>query len=1033
MAISVTLTKIYTPAPPGSQGFGATPGEKLLKDYKQFRSNGMGVEAAINSALDKSPLLRRQDASSEKVLKWFREVHQVIELAREAGHDVNNINDARALLNPPKEKPKKKEPSGSELPPDTGYSYPHEDPNGNIVFVRGKVSDLPLTNDAIPELSGNSPAPVDSLSIDSPDPTLLVDKYKDLLCESDTVYFRGSKIQGPELEKHKEYSIIDCSSGWVKEIVAKYDSGVLGRSSMDHYYKGNFTTGLKDSGGLIFRPINRLEAINGTPIDGAAVSLTPQNKFNKDFVKDLDREKGKVYQVTNKQNGKYFYGTYTGHSETTNGNFVLWFKEGFCVEISKDTFELAPIGEDKGAVYPSSRRPERKTATRVAHGELTAMPRRRMTPDIALAQWGVTFNSDTDAEYSNGQLLRGSSPVKGKLYSVIDMDKNGEITHSMLKYIEQGTGCFKFEDKMVVAGRQKHLIFVCEDRTSKVQEINAASTSGEIKVGTVINLMSDDLLNRLEFLPKGSKFTFVGGDDECTFESVTEPTWERDLGRFNFTDSNGRSHNLPLRYAAVINITSLPESQIPKQTDKTVTLRVGESPEGKLTIGAFYKNTQGYNTFPGSKLLDWHKEDERGGSRTFYHLVFESDKPGFVSTVPITSELTLEEVPEPKKATGLSTSAITFTSTNDEASIKKLKVGTTYKVCDRQPEGHSETFERELKKIKRDGGVVFLDFGSAYHDVVVHPGLTLTPVGTASVLGVGDDLASKEIKSPPLREGEIFVKGSMIVGGNLELNAVYDIYKPYDVFDGDAKYPGTGRKRLFSAVKLLRIDNEEGSIVYRIENEVGQSFHDDDCPEGFIFKKLPGDDAPGARGITRSGHITALSLDNLPPQMDRSKSFMIGSGPDRIFTQKYYRFCMIVKGEIFLTAGKILNTNQAAGEGIIVELELPDGRRDMILCRLSDFIQPIEDPKLRIVLNEKESPEGKLIKDKWYKAYDRTEIDQTAGGARYDSFTKDGSGYYTLNFDSSEDGRYPFAIPIHHPNTSYSFEEVSPNPIVADY
>lgn len=107
---------------------------------------------------------------------------------------------------------------------------------------------------------------------------------------------------------------------------------------------------------MIFRPINRLETINGTPQDEATISFIPQSKGNKGFAESLDREKGKVYEVRNTRNGKYFYGTYTGHHETTNGNIVLWFKEGFCVEISNNRFDLAPIEEGRGKIYSPSRR-----------------------------------------------------------------------------------------------------------------------------------------------------------------------------------------------------------------------------------------------------------------------------------------------------------------------------------------------------------------------------------------------------------------------------------------------------------------------------------------------------------------------------------------------------------------------------------------------------------------------------------------------------------------------------------------------------
>ena len=109
----VTLTKPYSPKPPGSTGFGGSPGEKLLKEYKRLRDLGKSVDDAIKDALRKSPLINKRDALSTKIKRWFLEDHQTIELAREAGHDVDNADDARAALKPPKEKKPQRERKGN--------------------------------------------------------------------------------------------------------------------------------------------------------------------------------------------------------------------------------------------------------------------------------------------------------------------------------------------------------------------------------------------------------------------------------------------------------------------------------------------------------------------------------------------------------------------------------------------------------------------------------------------------------------------------------------------------------------------------------------------------------------------------------------------------------------------------------------------------------------------------------------------------------------------------------------------------------
>lgn len=57
MTNAITLNTTYTPKPPGSLGYGGTPGEKLLKTYEKLKSAGQDVYFACINALPITILL----------------------------------------------------------------------------------------------------------------------------------------------------------------------------------------------------------------------------------------------------------------------------------------------------------------------------------------------------------------------------------------------------------------------------------------------------------------------------------------------------------------------------------------------------------------------------------------------------------------------------------------------------------------------------------------------------------------------------------------------------------------------------------------------------------------------------------------------------------------------------------------------------------------------------------------------------------------------------------------------------------------
>lgn len=167
------------------------------------------------------------------------------------------------------------------------------------------------------------------------------DKYNGLLADTDIVYLRGRKIQGPDLVRGNLYSALKWSTGWVKIRMAEYSHYTDG-----HHFFERIEKGAGDGYGLILRQITSEATPRGIPIDKEAISFQPGSTFNESLAQGLDI--GRVYEVEDKTSGRRFCLTFHGYSTTIKGNVVLWFKEGDLIEISKYEYILRPIDENRG-------------------------------------------------------------------------------------------------------------------------------------------------------------------------------------------------------------------------------------------------------------------------------------------------------------------------------------------------------------------------------------------------------------------------------------------------------------------------------------------------------------------------------------------------------------------------------------------------------------------------------------------------------------------------------------------------------------
>lgn len=613
MTQPVTLTKPYNPVPPGSQGFGGTPGEKLLKDYKTFREQGMSVEGAINDALDKSPLIKRQDEFSRKILCWFKEVHKIIELAREAGHDVNNINDARAALNPPKEKPKKEPDSqptskvglrtegGADLTAAFGR------------YITSKSASEHLTDTIKPEIAAAAKIQIPKAAVAGPEGLITL-----------TPNDPSNKMTGftSEFKGIKTGSIYK-----VKQIVRNV------RFGSDRVDVINFT--------------GRLKAIRP---DGDQLPI-----FDFDLV--LDSHDPKTIRLS-----------------------------GGKIEIVEEKILTAGQIEDKNRQLPpklSSAVESRKWSRPPARRE-----RERINPDRALAHevyggrthsspsgFGKVINEGTDQEKieiteADLRNLR-QSKVWDRFYERVRSDAKIVVNHQgdyeNLKYL-----CLEGNPSMICfEGRGQTLRFEVQHN---LDTVSVYPNVKPLRVGETIEIecTPGDETNQYNLarlacsLGTRDLFKFEDGDriiENAEISSLRE-VFSHDAE--NLTSARGcpifgiftpdevirgvQHHTLDTSTIGRVSVTCVKsENSASSSTPgKKITLRHGENPEGKLKKGQFYKCDHSQYGFKGNKLVDWFEEKDR--ESVWYHLHFEADTPGFVFTIPITNELTLEEIPEPKPA-----------------------------------------------------------------------------------------------------------------------------------------------------------------------------------------------------------------------------------------------------------------------------------------------------------------------------------------------------------------------------------------------
>lgn len=839
VSIPPQVTKTYSPSfTPFS------PEDRMYTDFLAFLEKSKNPDNAYNQTVEKYRLNKKSDRNSEK-LKRLLEGHRDVAKAQLLGHNVDEPDEARRALNPPKEKRSKREPvAGGGLPSDVGHSF----------FDR-------LASDRTPVLV------TESSNADRQEPSTA--RADD---STGTISSTASEQAGRARVHRAEVTLSEPQEGLITLTPDDPSNKMTGFTSEFKGIKTGAIYKVKQIVKSVGFGRDRVDVINFT---GRLKTIRPDGDqlpiFDFDLVLDLHDSK-----TIRLSGGK--------------------------IEIVEEKILTAGQIEDKNRQLPPklSSAVESRRWSRPARRE-----RERITPDRALAH--EVYSGRTHSSLSGfGKVIN-----EGTDQEII------EITEADLRNLRQSKVCDRFYErarsgaKIVVnhQGDYENLKYLCLEgnplmicfegrgqtlRFEVQHNLDTVSVYPNVKplrVGETIEIECTpwDETNQYNLArlacSLGTRDLFKFEDGDRTIENA-EISSLREVFNYdaeNLTSARGcpifgiftpdevirgvQHHSLDTSTIGRVSVTCVKsENSVSSSTPgKKITLRRGENPESKLKKGAFYKCTQGIYSFSGNKLVDWFEEKDRGSD--FYHLQFEADNQTGPSktffAIPITDELTLEEIPEPKPA--------------QQDPVQQAN----------------------------------------------------PPVNVGDVIDLGNIHQKDKLKGLP--KGTEFAFVSMwsykgvcrFVGVELDEGRDYRFRftEPPDQFPNSLDLPDSSFK-----IKIISL------------------------PESQTPKQAAGDDdIAGARGITKTGHVTALL------------------------------------------------------------------------------------PKLRIVLNEKESPEGKLFKDKWYKAYDKIDTDQTAGGARYDSFTRDGSGYYTLNFDSSGDGRYPFTIPIRHPNTLYSFEEVSPNPIQEDY
>lgn len=169
----------------------------------------------------------------------------------------------------------------------------------------------------------------------------LKDRIK-LLAKSDTAIEKGIVI-GPEIEPNNLYSCIDMVSGALiiprGEYIKQNDSGA-------HL----FSTAIRpvwDNTGIVLRkhlPFIDLSSV--APSGKADIVFDPnENRKNLELAEGLEARNGELF-LAKWPDGKLILASeYKGFHQSNNGNIILWFANGRCIEVRNHKVKLIPHKE----------------------------------------------------------------------------------------------------------------------------------------------------------------------------------------------------------------------------------------------------------------------------------------------------------------------------------------------------------------------------------------------------------------------------------------------------------------------------------------------------------------------------------------------------------------------------------------------------------------------------------------------------------------------------------------------------------------